>query len=73
MTNDILTILQTNALSDPLLTQGEFCELMQVSFATAYRMRRAGTGPAWLRVRGAIRYRHSAVLTYLAQAEITAS
>jgi hypothetical protein len=43
---------------------------MQTSLSTLYRMRRNSDGPAWIRVRGAIRYRHSAVLEYLASAEV---
>lgn len=73
MQSDILNTLKINAASDRLLTIQEVCDLLQVSTSTLFRMRRAGNGPAWVRVRGAMRYRHSAVLAYLAQAEITAS
>lgn len=66
---DNLQVLRERGLADPLLSQAEVCELMQVSAATLYRMRRSGAGPAWVKLGGTIRYRHSAVLEYLANAE----
>lgn len=70
MTSDqSIADLNARALADPVLTQDEVCQLIQISLSTLYRMRRAGDGPAWIRVRGAIKYRRSAVEAYLADAE----
>lgn len=64
-----LKALQEKAKSDPILTQEEVCQLMQTSVSTLYRLRKAGDGPAWIRVRSAIKYRRSAVEAYLQNAE----
>ena len=65
--------LQKQAAADPLLSQDQVCEALQISLSTLYRMRKSGQGPAWIRVRGAIRYRASAVRIYLDAAEISSS
>lgn len=64
-----LNTLQERALSDPLLTQEQVSRLTGASISTLYRLRRAGTGPAWIRLGGGIKYRHSAVLEFLGKAE----
>jgi predicted DNA-binding transcriptional regulator AlpA len=64
-----LAAYQELALSDPLLTQAQVSGLLGASISTLYRLRRAGTGPAWIKIGGAIKYRHSAVLEYLDAAE----
>lgn len=64
-----LKALQEQAHADPILTQEEVCQLMQTSLSTLYRMRKNGDGPAWIKVRSAIKYRRSAVAEYLANAE----
>ncbi len=66
---DNLQVLRERGLADPLLSQAEVCELMNISPATLYRMRRGGEGPAWVKLGGAIRYRHSSVLAYLEAVE----
>lgn len=60
-----LADLNARALADPVLTQEQVCQLMR----TLYRMRKSGDGPAWIRVRGAIKYRRSAVEAYLQNGE----
>lgn len=65
-----LESLQARAAADPLLSQDQVCAALQVSLSTLYRLRKDGDGPAWVRVRGAIRYRASAVRSYLEAAEI---
>jgi predicted DNA-binding transcriptional regulator AlpA len=67
--NDRLKTLQERALSDPLLTQEQVSNLLGASISTLYRLRRTGTGPAWIKIGGAIKYRHSSVQAYLDTAE----
>jgi excisionase family DNA binding protein len=40
----------------PLLTQQEVAEVLQVSLKTVLRMRQKGTGPRWVKVAGLVRY-----------------
>jgi predicted DNA-binding transcriptional regulator AlpA len=63
--DDEIRALQERALADPLLTQEQLSDLLQLSISTLYRLRRSGTGPSWVKVRGAIRYRSSAVARFL--------
>jgi excisionase family DNA binding protein len=61
--------LQNQILADPMLTPTEAGQLMGISISTLYRLRRSGSGPAWLRLGGKVRYRTSAIQAYLDAAE----
>jgi len=49
-----------------LLTQSEAAELLRISERTLERLRVSGTGPKFIRIRHAIRYRQSDVEAWLA-------
>jgi excisionase family DNA binding protein len=50
---------------DELLTEQELADELKVSRRTLQRWRREGTGPNWIRVGKAPRYRRSAVAAWL--------
>lgn len=61
----LLEKLERRAAADPLLSPKEVCEILSVSLRTLTRMRKAGTGPAWRRVGGSIRYPSSVVFAFI--------
>ena len=61
MSSDFNEKLRRAAITDPLLNQAEVCEALRLSKSSLARMRKAGTGPVWVRVGGSIRYRKSAL------------
>lgn len=67
--NQTFKSLQKRALADPMLTPTDAGQLMGISVSTLYRLRRSGTGPAWIKLGGKVRYRTSAIQAYLDAAE----
>lgn len=54
---------------DPMLTEQQVSELLQVSVRTLQRWRASNTGPPWTRVHRLVRYRRSEVQAWLARGD----
>ena len=56
-------------MTDELLTVAQVAEALGVSKATLYQWRYQGRGPVGMKVEGGVRYRRSALDTYLKKQE----
>jgi predicted DNA-binding transcriptional regulator AlpA len=54
---------------DPMLTEQQVAEMLQVSVRTLQRWRATGTGPPWTRVHRLVRYRRSGVERWVAEGD----
>lgn len=59
----------SGASADGLLTIAQLADMLGCSHQALYNLRARGTGPASFRLAGKIRYRRSAVETWIADAE----
>lgn len=66
---DDIAAMRQLGLSDPLIPQNLAAKYLAVSTATLARLRRSGGGPTWVTVRGAIKYRRSALEQFIEQSE----
>jgi predicted site-specific integrase-resolvase len=58
---------------EPLLTERDVAELLNVSVATIRRRRRAGQPPEWIKFNASVRYQRETVRRFIAERERTAA